>query len=138
MTAWVYFGQLKAVVGALSGQVTFNTPARWLDEEPARCALTVVFKGVAKPTGAVYAQGLATGWLGLESTPSQDTENGTLHQQIVTAPETLLAGQSWQFSAEMIAGNQTLTSNTYLLQFQSAIRSEQRWLVNGQAVACSA
>lgn len=139
VTAWVYFGQLKAVVDAVAGQVTFNTPPNWLNEEPGRCGLTVVFKGVAEPKGAVYAQGLGySDWLALEYAPSQDAEKGNLHQQLVTPPQNLSAGESWQYSAELIAGNQHLLSDTYSLKFQGTAGSQQRWLVNGQAVGCDA
>lgn len=139
VTAWVYFGQLKAVVDAFADQVTFNTPAAWLHEEPGRCVLTVVFKGVTEPAGAVYAQGLNySDWLALEYAPSQDTEKGNLHQQLVTPPQTLSPGESWQYSAELVAGSQHLISSTYSLKFQGAAKSQQRWLVNGQAVDCDA
>jgi len=139
VTAWVYFGQLKAVIDASAGQVTFNTPARWLGEEPGRCVLTVVFKGVTEPTGAVYAQGLDySDWRALEYAPSPDTEKGNLHQQLVTPPQTLSLGESWRYSAELVAGSQHLISTTYSLEFQGAAGSQQRWLVNGQAVGCDA
>ena len=134
--ARVYFGQLKAVVGALAGQVTFNTPAAWVDGESGRCALTVVFAGVASPTGAVYAQGLGSGWPALEYAPSQETEKGDLHQQIVTPNGTISAGESWQPSAELIAGSLQLTSDTYSLQFQGTAGSAQTWLIDGHAVSC--
>lgn len=139
VTAWVYFGQLNAVVDAVAGQVTFNTPTDWLKEEPGRCALTVVFKGVTKPKGAVFARGLGySDWRALENVPSQDTEKGNLHQQLVTPPDILSSGESWQYSAELIAGSQNLISNTYSLKFQEAKGTRQRWLVNGQAVGCDA
>ena len=141
VTAWVYFGQLKAVVDASAGQVTYNTPVTWLHDEPDRCVLTVVFKGVTAPTGAVYAHGLNySDWQAVEYAPSQTTEKGNLHQQLVTPPppQTLSAGESWRYSAELVAGSQQLTSTTYSLKFQGAAGLQQRWLVNGQAVGCDA
>ncbi len=134
--ARVYFGQLKAVVGTLAGQVTFNTPAAWVNEEPGRCALTVVFTGVSNPTGAVYAQRLDSGWSALEHAPSQETEKDSLHQQIVTPEETMSAGESWQLSAKLIAGSLQLMSDTYSLQFQGTAGAAEAWLIDGHAVSC--
>ena len=138
VTARVYFGQLSAVVGALAGQVTLNTPANWVATEPGRCAATVVFSGVTSPTGAVYALGLASGWAGLEYAPSQDVEGGNLHQQLVTPPATVPAGESWQASAKLVAGNMQLTPGTYALQFQGNAGSAQTWMLDDQAVSCGA
>lgn len=136
VTARVYFGQLKSVVGALAHRVTFNTPAAWVDQEPGKCALTVVFAGVANPTGAVYASGLDRGWRGLEYTPSQDTQHGRLHEQIVTPMGKLSAGQSWQLSAMLVAGSQRLTSDEYTLKFQGGAGAAQTWVIDGHAVSC--
>lgn len=136
VTARVYFGQLKAVVGALAHRVTFNTPAAWVDQEPGKCALTVIFAGVANPTGAVYASGLGPGWRGFEYRPSQDTQLGRLHEQIVTPMGRLSAGQSWQVSAVLVAGNQRLTSDEYTLKFQGGAGAAQTWLIDGHAVSC--
>ena len=136
ITARVYFGQLKAVVSALAHRVTFNTPAAWVDQEPGKCALTVVFAGITNPKGAVYASGLDPGWRGLEYAPSQDTQNGRLHEQVVTPSGTMTAGQSWQLSAVLVAGNQRLTSDEYSLKFQGGAGAAQSWLIDGHAVSC--
>ena len=136
VTAKVYFGQLKAVVSALAHQIIFNTPSAWVKQEPSQCALTVVFAGVTNPTGAVYASGLDPGWRGLEYAPSQDTQNGRLHEQIVTPSGKMSAGQSWQLSAVLVAGSQRLTSAAYALKFQGGAGAVQTWLIDGHAVSC--
>ena len=51
VTARVYFGQLKAVVGALADQVTFNTPAAWVDEEPRSVRPYGGLRGHHQPNG---------------------------------------------------------------------------------------
>jgi len=134
--ARVYFGQLKAVISALAGQVTFNTPAAFVDQEPSQCSLTVVFSGVTNPTGAVYASGLDSGWPGLEYAPSETTVKGRLHEQIVTPGGKLSAGKSWLVSAELVAGSQRLTSDEYSLKFKGGAGATQTWLIDGQAVSC--
>jgi serine/threonine protein kinase len=138
ITARVYFGQIKVVVSTLAHQVTFNTPAAWVDEEPGQCALTVIFAGVASPTGIVDASGLGSGWRGLEYMPSQDTQGGRLHEQIVTPAGTVSLGQSRQLSAVLVAGNQRLTSDEYSLKFQGKTGAEETWLLDGHAVSCHA
>jgi hypothetical protein len=136
VTARVYFGQLKAITSALAGQVTFNTPAAFVDDEPSQCSLTVVFTGVANPTGAVYASGLDSGWQALEYAPSQTTVKGGLHEQIVTPGANVSAGKSWLVSAVLVAGSQRLTSDEYSLKFQGGAGGVQTWLIDGQAVSC--
>jgi hypothetical protein len=46
------------------------------------------------------------------------------------------AGESWQPSAELIAGSLQLTSDTYSLQFQGTAGSAQTWLIGGRSVSC--
>ena len=92
--------------------------------------------GVSNPTGAVYAQRLDSGWSALEHAPSQETEKDSLHQQIVTPEETMLAGESWQLSAKLIAGSLQLMSDTYSLQFQGTAGAAEAWLIDGHAVSC--
>jgi serine/threonine-protein kinase len=138
VTAQVYFGQLSAIVAALSGQVTFNTPGDWLSTEPGRCAATVVFSGVANATGAVYAEGLGSGWGALEYAPSQNTEQGNLHQQLVTPPATLSPGELWEPSGELIAGDLQLTTSNYSLLYWGSSGAAESWLFQGRAVTCDA
>ena len=138
VTARVYFGQLSAVISALSGQVTFNTSASLLAAKPGLCVGTVVFSQVTNPTGAAFAEGLGSGWTAAENAPSQDTESGNLHQQLVVPPAGASAGQSWQASAELTAGSLKVQSGGYSLILQRQDGSAQTWLVDGQAVGCSA
>ena len=138
VTARVYFGQLSAVISALSGQVTFNTSASLLAAKPRLCVGTVVFSQVTNPTGAVFAEGLGSGWTAAENPPSQDTESGNLHQQLVVPPAGASAGQSWQASAELTAGSPKVQSGGYSLTLQRQDGSARTWLVDGQAVGCSA
>lgn len=136
--AIVYFGQLSSIVGALSGRVTFNTAAGTLASEAGRCASTVVFSAVTNPTGAVYALNLGSGWGALEGAPSQATENQNLHQQLVTPPSSLSAGESWQPGATLAAGTQQATSVSYSLQYEGSSGSGETWLFNGHTVTCDA
>ena len=138
VTARVYFGQLSTVVSALSGQVTFNTSASLQAAKPGLCVGTVVFSQVTNPTGAVFAEGLGSGWTAAENAPSQDTESGNLHQQLVVPPAGASAAQSWQASAELTAGSLTVQSGGYSLTLQHQDGPTQTWLVNGQTVECTA
>jgi serine/threonine protein kinase len=137
ITAQVYFGQLRSVISALSGQVTFNTAASLLATNPGRCVGTVVFSQVSEPTGAVYAEGLGSGWTAAENAPSPATQGGHLHQQLVVPPSSASAGDAWQGSAQLISGNLKVLSGTYSLQLQAQNGSAQTWLVDGQIVTCS-
>ena len=137
VTASVYFGQLNSIISALSGQVSFNTSSSLLASNPDLCATTVVFSGVSNPAGAVYAEGLGSGWTAAEAAPSQDTQNGTLHQQLVVPPAGISAGASWQASAELIAGSLTVQSGSFGLQLESQNGAAQTWLADGQTVTCN-
>ena len=86
ITARVYFGQLDSVISALSGQVSFNTAGSLQATNPGLCVGTVVFSQVTSSTGAVYAEGLGSGWTAAENAPSPDTQGGNLHQQLVVPP----------------------------------------------------
>ena len=137
ITARVYFGQLGSVISALSGQVTFNTSASLSAAEPGLCVGTVVFSAVSEQTGAVYAQGLGSGWAAAENAPGPETQDGHLHQQLVVPPGSASAGNVWQGSAKLVSGNLTVFSGTYDLQLQSQNGSTQTWLVDGQTVTCN-
>jgi len=138
ITARVYFGQLSSVIAALSGQVTFNTAASLPATRPGLCVETVIFSQVTSPTGAVFARGLGTGWAGAESVPSQDTQGGYLHQQLVIPPVGVSTGGAWQPSASLSAGNLKIQAGTYSLVLQGENGSARTWLVNGEAVKCDA
>jgi Protein kinase domain len=138
ITARVYFGQLSSVIAALSGQVTFNTAASLPATRPGLCVETVIFSQVTSPTGAVFARGLGTGWTGAESVPSQDTQGGYLHQQLVIPPVAVSAGEAWQPSASLSAGNLKIQAGTSSLVLQGENGSARTWLVNGEAVKCDA
>lgn len=138
ITARVYFGQLSSVIAALSGQVTFNTAASLPATRPGLCVETVIFSQVTSPTGAVFARGLGTGWTGAESVPSQDTQGGNLHQQLVIPPVAVSAGETLQPSASLSAGNLKIQAGTYSLALQGENGSARTWLVNGEAVKCNA
>ena len=136
ITARVYFGQLQSVISALAGQVTFNTVGGLEATNPGLCVGTVVFSQVSSSTGAVYAEGLE--WLtAAEYAPSLDTQDGNLHQQLVIPPGSASAGDTWQGSAELIAGNLKVQSGTYGLQLQGQNGSAQTWLAGGQTVTCN-
>ena len=137
VTASVYFGQLNSVISALSGQVSFNTSSSLLASNPDLCASTVVFSGVSSPTGAVYAEGLGSGWTAAESPPSQDTQNGMLHQQLIVPPAGIPAGASWQGSAKLVAGSLAAQSGSFGLHLESQNGAAQTWLANGQTVTCN-
>jgi hypothetical protein len=137
VTARVYFGQLDSIISALSGQVSFNTSSSLLASNPDLCTSTVVFSGVSSPTGAVYAEGLGSGWTAAENAPSQDTQNGTLHQQLVVPPAGISAGASWQGSAELVAGNLTVQSGSFGLHLESQNGATQTWLADGQTIICN-
>jgi hypothetical protein len=132
----VYFGQLHSVISALSGRVTFNTPASLLADSPGLCVDTVVFSQVSEPTGVVSAEGLRSGWTAAEGAPGQDTEGGNLHQQLVVPPGSASAGDSWQGDATLTSGGPTVQSDTYSLRLQSQNGTTQTWLMDGQPVAC--
>ena len=133
----MYFGQLRSVISALSGQVTFNTAASLLATNPGLCVGTVVFSQVSGPTGAVYAEGLGSGWKAAEGVPSPATQGGNLHQQLLVPPGSASAGGSWQGSAQLISGNLKVLSGTYGLQLQGENGSVQTWLVDDQTVTCN-
>jgi hypothetical protein len=136
--ATAYFGQLSAVIEALSGQVTIDANADLLASQPGVCVETVVFSQVASPTGIVYALGLGDGWGLAGPVPSPDAEGGNLHQQLVDPPSTAAPGQSWQVSAGLSTPDVKLQSDPFPLQLQDQAGSTQTWLVNGAAVSCDA
>jgi hypothetical protein len=136
ITARVYFGHLDSVISALSGHVMFNTVGISL-QATNPCVGTVVFSQVSNSTGAVYAQGLGSGWTAAENAPSPDAQDGNLHQQLVAPPADASAGDSWQLSAKLIAGNLQVRSAKYSLQLQGQNGSAQTWLVDGQTVTCN-
>jgi hypothetical protein len=134
-----YFGQLSAVVSALSdAQVTVNANASLLASQPGVCAETVVFSQVNSKTGVVFAQGLGTGWTAAEPVPGQEAQVGNLHQQLVVPPSTASLGQSWQASATLSTPGFKLQSGTFSLQLQGQVGSTQTWLVTGASVSCDA
>lgn len=131
VTATAYFGQFSAVTSAVG--VTFNSG----DVAPGLCVETVVFRQVANPTGAVYAEGLGAGWTGAEGVPSQATQGGTLHQQLVVPPASLSVGTNFPASAELIAGGLQVNSSAVSLFMVKVSGATQTWLVNGgQGVTC--
>ena len=133
--AQVYFGQLGSIIAALNGQVTFSRAG--LEAAPADlCTGTVVFSHLGAASGAVYAQGLGTGWTAAENAPSPDAQNGHLHQQIVVPPAGVSAGDSWQGSANLIAGNLQVQSGRYSLRLQGRNGTTQTWQLDGQTVTC--
>ncbi len=130
VTATAYFGQFSAVTSVAG--VTFNSS----NVQPGLCVETVVFRQVSNATGTVYAEGLGSGWTGAEGVPSQDTQGGTLHQQLVVPPGSVSAGASFSASAKLIAGSLQVSSGSFPLTLRSASGAAQTWLVNGQAVSC--
>jgi hypothetical protein len=136
-TASMYFGQLSSVMAALSSRITFDPLSSLLGENPDLCVSTVVFSGVSSPAGAVYGQGLGTGWTAAENAPSPNTQNGTLHQQLVVPPAGIPVGASWQVSAQLVTGSLTATSGRFGLQLESQHGAAQTWAANGQTVTCN-
>jgi hypothetical protein len=132
-----YFGQLSAVVSALSdAQVIVNANAGLLASQPDVCVETVVFGQVDSKTGVVFAQGLETGWTAAEPAPGQEAQVGNLHQQLVVPPSSASLGQSWRASATLSTPGSKLQSDTFSLQLLSQAGATQTWLVDDSAVNC--
>jgi hypothetical protein len=137
LTAYLYFGQLHAIVNALHGKVSFNVPADLLTSEPNACADTVVFFNVPNGTGTVSAYGLGTGWGGAENPPSQSVEQHNLHQQLVTPPTKSTPGQRWEVGEQLHTNEAAVTSDSYILILQGKTASTSSWLINGsKRVTC--
>ena len=132
----MYFGQLNVLMGALEGQSVFNVLPQLRQSDPDVCALTVIFSGANSSSGAVYAQGLDNGWQGDETVPTAHPEYGHLHQQFISPPARLSAGESWSGSALLTMGQERLTTSAYGLVFNGQSGTAQRWSFNGQPVAC--
>jgi hypothetical protein len=137
ITAQVYFGQLNVLMGTLEGQSVFNVLPQLLQSDPDVCALTVIFSGANSSSGAVYAQGLDDGWQGDETAPTAHPEYGHLHQQFISPPGSLSAGETWSGSALLTMGQVKLTTSAYTLMFNGQSGTTQRWSFNGQPVACA-
>ena len=138
ISAVAYFGQFGSVVAALAGVVSFNTAATFLTQNPRRCILTVIFSQVTSPDGVVYANELGPGWSGAENAPNRAAQGGNLHQQLITPPLGVAAGESWTGQDTLSLTGSQVGTNAYHLFLQAQSGSTQRWQLDGQPLTCDA
>lgn len=137
--AELYFGRLNSILNALSDQVQFRTVEPYRELHPDGCAGTVVLTDVPGTTGAIYAEGLGSGWGAAEYTPDQviAAPNASLHQQIVVPPTGAFAGNSWKGNALIQGDSVYVRSATYLLDLIRRDGTMWTWRVGGRTVTCT-
>lgn len=128
----VYFGQVGALVARLAGRVDFTVVGGVLANEPTSCVLTTIAEGV--PTGRVllFADGLSTGWIGMEDQPQDDpTRTGfVIHQQLIAPPTDTAVGQRWDTRTLLSVDGAVLSSSSAVrLELAGRDASGGRWLL---------
>ena len=139
VTAKAYFGRLDAVTARLSSSVTFDVSPSFALAHPDVCVQTVVFRGVGGDSAAVYAMGLGSSWGGAENAPSQSvaTDNGVIHQQLITPPSASAAGDSYVGSAMLRVDGDDTDSGSYALSLGERGAANSVWTFAGTKVACA-
>ncbi len=139
VTAKAYFGRLDAVTARLSSSVTFDVSPSFALAHPDVCVQTVVFRGVSGDSAAVYAMGLGSSWGGAENAPSQSvaTDNGVIHQQLITPPSASAAGDSYVGSAMLRVDGDDTDSGSYALSLGERGATISVWTFAGTKVTCA-
>ena len=130
------FGQLGSVISALSGQVTFNTSASLQAAEPA-CASAPwsSARSATQPARSTPKPGIRLDRRGECAEPRHPGRKPS--PAACGSPGSTSAGQAWQGSAQLVAGNLTVQSGTYGLNLRARNGTAQTWLVDGQTVTCN-